>query len=236
MLLGEQFGRRHQRDLAAGLDRGQRSGRGDDGLARTDIALHQAQHRHRFARSRSISAITRCCAPVSANGRFARSAGPHRAVAGQRGRDMPAHLRAQAFQAQVMGQQFLEREALLRRMRAQRQRGDIGLRGRAMHVEQRIAQRGQLQRRAHRGGDQFDRLGIGQTFERARDHAGQALLTEAFGGRIDRRQAVFGRGYGAREHAPVFRMHDFQAVRAMPDFAVTQEAGARRELFGLCSD
>ena len=47
MLIGEQFGRRHQRDLPAhlhGLSRGQR---GDQGLAAAHIALHQAQHRRR---------------------------------------------------------------------------------------------------------------------------------------------------------------------------------------------
>ena len=45
MLFGEQFGRRHQRDLISRFDRGQRGERGDDGLAGTDVALHEAQHR-----------------------------------------------------------------------------------------------------------------------------------------------------------------------------------------------
>ena len=48
VLFGEQFGGRHQRNLAAGFHRGQRSERRDDGLAAADIALHQAQHRLRL--------------------------------------------------------------------------------------------------------------------------------------------------------------------------------------------
>ena len=48
VLLGEDFGRRHQRDLPSGFDRGERGERGDDGLARADVALHQPQHRRRF--------------------------------------------------------------------------------------------------------------------------------------------------------------------------------------------
>ncbi len=45
MLLGEDFGRRHERGLVAGLDRLQRGERGDDRLAAADVALQQALHR-----------------------------------------------------------------------------------------------------------------------------------------------------------------------------------------------
>ena len=47
MLLGKQFGRRHQRGLGAGLGniRGRKCG--DDGLAGADVALDEAQHRMR---------------------------------------------------------------------------------------------------------------------------------------------------------------------------------------------
>jgi hypothetical protein len=48
MLLGEDFGRRHQRRLVAGLDRVQHGQRRDDGLAAADIALQQALHRVRL--------------------------------------------------------------------------------------------------------------------------------------------------------------------------------------------
>src|SRR6185437_2020234 len=47
MLLGEDLGRRHERDLPAALDRLQRGERGDDRLAGADVALQQPLHRHR---------------------------------------------------------------------------------------------------------------------------------------------------------------------------------------------
>ncbi len=45
MLLGEDFGRRHERHLIARLDRLQRGQRGDDRLAAADVALQQPLHR-----------------------------------------------------------------------------------------------------------------------------------------------------------------------------------------------
>src|SRR5207244_9340420 len=47
MLLGENFGRRHERYLTARLDRLQRSQRGNDRLAASHVALKQALHRLR---------------------------------------------------------------------------------------------------------------------------------------------------------------------------------------------
>ena len=48
VLLGEDFGRRHDRDLIAVFHRLQRSQRRDDRLAAADIALQQALHRMRL--------------------------------------------------------------------------------------------------------------------------------------------------------------------------------------------
>ena len=45
MLLGEELGRGHEGGLRAGSRRDPRGERGDDGLARTDVALEQARHR-----------------------------------------------------------------------------------------------------------------------------------------------------------------------------------------------
>ena len=46
VLLGERLRRRHQRALAAVLDRAQEGVERDDRLARADVALEQALHRH----------------------------------------------------------------------------------------------------------------------------------------------------------------------------------------------
>ena len=66
MLAGQHLGRRHERAPGAPAStavsmRQQR----DDGLAAADIALQQAQHAVGLARSASISASARACAPVS---------------------------------------------------------------------------------------------------------------------------------------------------------------------------
>ena len=47
MLLGEHFGRRHERALVAALHRDEQRRERDDGLARADVALQQAVHRRR---------------------------------------------------------------------------------------------------------------------------------------------------------------------------------------------
>ena len=65
MLAGEDFGRREQRRLRARLDRGQHRQQRDQGLARADVALEQAQHRHGPAPCRRGSRRSRRrCAPV----------------------------------------------------------------------------------------------------------------------------------------------------------------------------
>ena len=48
MLAGEDFGRREQRRLRAGFDRGEHRQQRDQRLARADVALEQAQHRRRL--------------------------------------------------------------------------------------------------------------------------------------------------------------------------------------------
>ena len=48
VLLGEDFGGRHHRGLAAGVDRRQAADRRDDGLAAADVALQQTLHRMRL--------------------------------------------------------------------------------------------------------------------------------------------------------------------------------------------
>jgi hypothetical protein len=48
MLLGENFGRRHEGRLITGLDGLTNGQRGDDRLAAADVALQQALHRERL--------------------------------------------------------------------------------------------------------------------------------------------------------------------------------------------
>ena len=70
VLLGEHLGRRHQRALVTALHRRQQRRDRDHGLAGADVALQQPVHRMgRRPGRRSISAIVRSWALVSANGR-----------------------------------------------------------------------------------------------------------------------------------------------------------------------
>ena len=69
MLRGEQLGGRHECHLLAVLDRCQRRKQRDDGLAAAHVTLHQPVHGVGRAMSAYICSMTRCCAPVSANGR-----------------------------------------------------------------------------------------------------------------------------------------------------------------------
>ena len=55
MLAREDFGRRHQRGLAAAFDHGGRREQRDHGLAGADVALQQRSMRSGFARSATIS-------------------------------------------------------------------------------------------------------------------------------------------------------------------------------------
>ncbi len=68
MLIGQQFGRRHERHLAAAVHRLGGSQRGNQGFAAAHIPLHQPQHGFAHPRSRSISSNVRCCAAVNRNG------------------------------------------------------------------------------------------------------------------------------------------------------------------------
>ncbi len=147
MLLGQQLGRRHQGGLLADfhcLHRGQRS---HHGLAAADVALYQPQHGRGFAEVR-LDLVED--APLR-TGEFegqglAQLAGQRRAA--QRGRRMRLLRQALAAQAQVMGEELLQCQAPLRRMAAGEQCGDVLSGLRAMHGEQGLAQRWQVQRLA----------------------------------------------------------------------------------------
>ena len=141
MLFGQQLGRRHQRRLMPA------STAASAANAATTVLPEPTSP----CTSRSIG--SRCGEiardlrrdPVLRAGQLERQCGEealaqrsHRPR--RRGR-MRAHLRAQALQTQMLGQQFLERQPLLRRMRAERQRRQMRIRRRPMHIQQRLAQR-----------------------------------------------------------------------------------------------
>ncbi len=233
MLLGQQFGGRHQRHLVAGRDRDQGSPRRDNGLAAADIALYQSQHRHRCGQiARDLGAYAtlrgcqRECQPVL-------EGGVQSAVAAEHRRRLRAHALAQTTQADVVGQQFLEGQPPLCRMCSGSQRVEVGVDGRTVHLEQRRAQRNQPQRRTQLGRNQLQ-LGIsGQPLQRAGNRACEASRTDRFGGRIHRSQVLVQRRHRHGVEPAVLRMHDLGTVRAVTHLAVAAQALTGRELLGL---
>ena len=118
MLLGQQLGRRHQRDLLAAAH-GPRGGqRGDHGLAATHIALQQAEHRM-VAQQIRVDFSAR---PLLGAGQLERQHGeqPRRQIVlvVQRQTRIGRRAKFPQPQTQLMGEQFLEGETTLRRVMA----------------------------------------------------------------------------------------------------------------------
>ena len=233
MLLGQQFGRRHQGGLIARMYRSQRGERGHHGLAAADVALHQAQHRLRLrqvARHFLAHALLRRGEAERQCAQQLPMQLPRRA---QHGRTALPHRGAQALEAQVLGQQLFEGEPLLGRVATEQQLAQVRIRRRSVHVKQRIAQRGQAVGAAQRRRNQLQLPGRRQQRQRLADHRGQALLAQAFGGGIHRTELlVYHRGFAAAQ-ALVARVHHLQPLRGMAHLAVAEQPRAWHQLFSL---
>ena len=135
---------------------------------------------------------------------------------------------AQPAQAQVMRQQFLEGQALLRRMRAGFQCRQRRLRWRPVHITQRRRQRRQLELAQHRRRQPFAEGAVLQAFQRLIGQRAQRQLMQTFGGGINRRQ-VFIRGGFIRFDATVFGMNHFQTGGSGAHLAEATQAHAARQ-------
>ncbi len=144
VLLGEDLGRGHQRDLVAGFQRLQGREGGDHGLARADVALDQAQHR--FLLAEVVGDFIADALLGSGRGEaevgqvLRRQAGG----LGHRWGAQGAHAFAQALLGQLMSEQFFEGQAVLGPVVTKGQLIDIGVGGRVMQIADRIVQRRQL--------------------------------------------------------------------------------------------
>ena len=86
---------------------------------------------------------------------------------------------ALAAQAQLVGQQFLQRQPPLRRMQAGLQRGHVGVARRPMQGHEGVAQARQLQGIAHLQRQQLQRIGIRQALQRKPDQLAQVGRPDA---------------------------------------------------------
>ena len=233
MLLGKNLGGGHQRHLIAGLQCLQCGKSGDHGLACADIALHQAQHRLALA---EVVGDFRADALLCAGGGKAQVGQVLLRQGfrqGQRWGLLRANAFAQALQRQLVSQQFLEGQAVLGPVAAFGELFQVGIRWRSMQIADGLIERAELVIVG-----QLARQPIRQAL-RAEARQGlfteltQALLGEAFGGRVDRRQGLFhGNRFAARQRT-VFRVINFQTRRTRSHFTVAAHLCAAFEAFFL---
>ena len=185
VLLGEDFGRRHQRDLEAAFDRPGRRQRGDHRLAAADVALHQPMHGARAAQ------VAFDLVPDAVLRRRQlerqRLAQLRRQFAGalQRVRTPLLARFAGGAQRDLLRQQFVELQALPGGIGALGQRLRIGSRRWMVQALDRGLQRGQPELSKQACRQDLDDVDVAQ---RAVDALAQPGLGHALGRRIDRRQ------------------------------------------------
>ena len=232
MLLSQQLGWRHHRDLEPGLDRGQRRRRRDHGLAAADIALHQPLHRMSFLQVGKYFLQHPALGTRERKRQLLEQLLHQRAPSADQWCLIGLHLRAPTQQAQVECQQLLERQSLLRRVLSAFKRNHVHARRRAVYQQHRLLQRRQLQLRQDFGRQPF-RDFVEITLERGERELAQRHLMHAFGGWVYRRERSFRlRGLAFGKHG-VFRVRHFETGRAETHFTKTAQASAAREVVAL---
>ena len=229
VLIGEQLGRRHHRHLQTAFDGGETRARGHDGLARPDIALHQALHRmylsqigqdfiqHSLLRARELKRQTR----EQLRYQFSRPAHGRRAFG--------LHSRAQTLQTQVMRQQLFKGKAQHRGMFALRQQLHRRVRRWLMHQRQRFDQRGQAQLLQHGGRQLF--LDFFQIFfQRLAREFAQTQLMHAGGRRIHRRQVLLRLGRLSAVGEFVLGVNHLETRGTEADLAEQAQTAAARKV------
>ncbi len=218
MLLGEDFGGRHERGLQAVLDRLQAGQRGDDGLAAADVALQQTAHRVRLRKVRA-DLLPGARLRRRERERQRGDEGSGEALSRrQRLCDASATLGTRARKRELLRQQFVEGETPPRRMAARFEFGERRIGWRLVQQADARIQCGQAERVEPRGRERVrDRRG-----KRALDKFAQGRLAEPGGGRVDRSEAARQRrvGVGFREAW----MHHLQTEKAAAYLAHETEA------------
>ena len=215
MLLGEYFGGRHHRRLAAGIHRGEAADRGDDGLAAADVALQQPLHRMRLGEVLEDLRHRAPLRPRQAERQPSQEALQQRPVRGQGQRIARASRPVRHAHRQLLREQLIELDAppceagsldevpRRRTGRGMVERADAG------------GNVGEFVAAPHRLGQRFAELCL---FQRLVDEFSQQILRQARGRRIDRRQRL--RQRFALVDDAVARMHHLRAEKAAPHLAV----------------
>ena len=231
VLLGEQFGRRHQAGLLPGLDRAQQGQRRDHGLARADVTLDQAHHR---PRSREVGEALVGDAALRAGQRPGQAGDEaldqRLARRHQRRRALGVALLAQLLEREVVREQFLERQPTLGRMHAGAKLGQRGLSWRPVCVTERSLELRETVARAQALRQQFGERAVAlELHQGLGGQAAQATLLQALGCRVDRRQRLGQPRADALIGDAVLRVHHLETARAAPRLAEAAQPGAARQ-------
>ena len=125
-----------------------------------------------------------------------------------------------------MRQQFLEGEAPLRGMPVVEQLVDGRIRRGAVNVGERLEKRRHILRGEYGGRNPIREVLCRGFFQRQSHQHAQPSLCDALRGRVHRREMVLCEFCGGGVDAPVFRVHDLQAVGAAARLAEAPEAHA----------
>ena len=181
MLARQDFGRRHERRLAAGLDHGRGGEQRDDGLARADVAVQKPQH---AVRLRQVGDDVLDRALLRRRERIGQGSDDPRAqtaFGGAAAAGALAQMRAQERERELAGEQFVIGKP--RPCRAVRH--EVVGRRRAVDAAQRVGEArkarcaGATRASCHSGS-------CGQAFEREVDRLAHLVRMQALGERIDR--------------------------------------------------
>ena len=235
VLLGEDLGRRHQRDLVTGLDDIGRHQRRDHRLARADVPLHEAEHRlaprhvrpelgeHPLLRAGRNEVEARAQTP----GGLAR--GP------DRGRVTHLRAGAQEPEPEPVGDELLEGEPPVRRVQPGQQRLHVRLRRRAVHDPERLGQLGQRALRNQPPRQPVDEGTLVEEGQRLFGQPPEHALLHPVGRRVERRQRVVERPRRVvRTAHAVLGMHHLEHARPAPRFPEALQPGTALELTDLC--
>ena len=180
VLARQNFGRRHQRGLFAGLGHGGGGQQRHHGLAGADVALQQPQHAHRLPQIVGDGGHRLALRSRQRIGQRVDDLLAQMAVAGVAVAGRPAQLRADQRQRQLAGEQFVEGKPRPERAVGQ----DVGEFDRHMDAVQRFGDGREFAAADHFRTDPFRQRR--KLLQRLRHRAAQRAERKPFGQRIDR--------------------------------------------------
>ena len=189
VLLGEDFGRRHECDLIARLDGLQRRQRRDHRLAAADVALQEPLHRLAFREVAPDLRDDALLRPGQGERKPRVERASERRIARQTRCPAPRPRTAVDLERKLLRDKLVELEPRPRRMRALVERCLRGVGGRLVQVAHGFTESPQPPRLARPGRQRFGEI-CGIAHERPMDELAQCVLREAGGRRIHRRQSV----------------------------------------------